>query len=536
MGLPLLLTADGHRRQALDGLDRHPDHADHELARTARRRRRAGIRGSATSSSRASSSSRTRPARAWTSTPSSRSCGCRSTARSAATSRATSTSTSTTTCGWSRVTTRRRAASTPAAWARSTTSSRTSSRPSAPRARPAGTFTLTFKGQTTAPLPFDATAAQIDTALEALSTVGANQRPGHRRAGQLGDGDDQRLLPARAAAGRSAAADRRRRRPDRRDARDRDGAGGRLVPASVRRRPPWRAEHERPARQGPADQGQGRQTSPPRTPTRPTSAPVARTRSPPGTCSRSTAGAPQEKTRAEVYAMGFRNPFRIQVDENDVAYVSDYSPDSRPNVRGRGPAGTGRYEIVRKPSNYGWPVCYKRDLGFNKWSHHEWPASTALTPAPNPNSQGVPATATPELVAHCGGATIPNTSRWNLEGGPSVEPGLRARSRPSPIRTSGTPTTTTRRRQPLGTPCAAYFQLTPGPSAPGSQHRVPAAVPGARGRRRRPARHRQVQLRPEQPEPEEVPAVLRRLRDPRRVHPRHAARGASSTRRTASTR
>src|ERR1700742_4508233 len=37
-----------------------------------------------------------------------------------------------------------------------------------------GTFTLTFDGQTTAPLPFNATAAQVDTALEALSNVGAN--------------------------------------------------------------------------------------------------------------------------------------------------------------------------------------------------------------------------------------------------------------------------------------------------------------------------------------------------------------------------
>ena len=37
-----------------------------------------------------------------------------------------------------------------------------------------GTFTLTFKGQTTAPIPFNATGAQIDAALEALSTVGAN--------------------------------------------------------------------------------------------------------------------------------------------------------------------------------------------------------------------------------------------------------------------------------------------------------------------------------------------------------------------------
>ena len=52
-------------------------------------------------------------------------------------------------------------------------------------------------------------------------------------------------------------------------------------------------------------------------------------------------GAPQPKTRPEVYAMGFRNPFRIQVDENDVAYVSDYSPDSQTPQQFRGPAGHG---------------------------------------------------------------------------------------------------------------------------------------------------------------------------------------------------
>ena len=46
--------------------------------------------------------------------------------------------------------------------------------------------------------------------------------------------------------------------PHRCDAGDRHGAGGRLVPAPVRRRPPRRAEHQRPARQDAADQGQGR--------------------------------------------------------------------------------------------------------------------------------------------------------------------------------------------------------------------------------------------------------------------------------------
>src|SRR5260221_780463 len=36
-----------------------------------------------------------------------------------------------------------------------------------------GTFTLTFNGQTTGPLGFNATAAQVQTALQGLSTIGA---------------------------------------------------------------------------------------------------------------------------------------------------------------------------------------------------------------------------------------------------------------------------------------------------------------------------------------------------------------------------
>jgi hypothetical protein len=36
-----------------------------------------------------------------------------------------------------------------------------------------GTFTLSFNGQTTTPLDFDATAAEVDAALEALSTIDA---------------------------------------------------------------------------------------------------------------------------------------------------------------------------------------------------------------------------------------------------------------------------------------------------------------------------------------------------------------------------
>ena len=56
--------------------------------------------------------------------------------------------------------------------------------------------------------------------------------------------------------------------------------------------------------------------------------------------------------------MGFRNPFRIQVDSKGIAYITDYSPDSQIPQTFRGPQGTGRVEIVRAPSNYAWPLCY----------------------------------------------------------------------------------------------------------------------------------------------------------------------------------
>ena len=47
-----------------------------------------------------------------------------------------------------------------------------------------GTFTLTFNGQTTAPLPFNATAAQIEAALRRAQQHRHRQRPGHRRPGE----------------------------------------------------------------------------------------------------------------------------------------------------------------------------------------------------------------------------------------------------------------------------------------------------------------------------------------------------------------
>ncbi|MFF0724376.1 PQQ-dependent sugar dehydrogenase [Streptomyces sp. NPDC004134] len=63
-------------------------------------------------------------------------------------------------------------------------------------------------------------------------------------------------------------------------------------------------------------------------------------------------------TRPEIYAMGFRNPFRMSVDKKTgVVYVGDYGPDAGTASRTRGPAGQVEFARVTGPGNYGWPYC-----------------------------------------------------------------------------------------------------------------------------------------------------------------------------------
>ena len=69
-------------------------------------------------------------------------------------------------------------------------------------------------------------------------------------------------------------------------------------------------------------------------------------------------GRNQALTRPEIYAMGFRNPFRFAVDRvSGNVYLGDYSPDAQAADPARGPEGIGRWMIVRGGENYGWPFC-----------------------------------------------------------------------------------------------------------------------------------------------------------------------------------
>lgn len=71
------------------------------------------------------------------------------------------------------------------------------------------------------------------------------------------------------------------------------------------------------------------------------------------------------RTRPEIYAMGLRNPFRFSVDRrSNVVYLADYSPDAIDPSPERGPAGQGKWTIIRKPGNYGWPYCATAQLPY----------------------------------------------------------------------------------------------------------------------------------------------------------------------------
>ena len=76
-----------------------------------------------------------------------------------------------------------------------------------------GTFTLTFNGQTTAPIAYNATAAQIDAALEALSNIGADEI--QTSGGPVNTANVNVFFRRANAADRPGADHRQRRGPDR---------------------------------------------------------------------------------------------------------------------------------------------------------------------------------------------------------------------------------------------------------------------------------------------------------------------------------
>ena len=95
-------------------------------------------------------------------------------------------------------------------------------------------------------------------------------------------------------------------------------------------------------------------------PTRPASGRPTRSRT--ATCSRP--GTAQ--TLPEIYAMGFRNPFRIHVDqETGWVLMGDYGPDAGSTNPTRGPQGSVEFNVVKEPGFYGWPYCVRENVPYH---------------------------------------------------------------------------------------------------------------------------------------------------------------------------
>uniref|UniRef100_UPI00036D779F RICIN domain-containing protein n=1 Tax=Catelliglobosispora koreensis TaxID=129052 RepID=UPI00036D779F len=65
------------------------------------------------------------------------------------------------------------------------------------------------------------------------------------------------------------------------------------------------------------------------------------------------------QTKPEIYAMGFRNPFRFDVDQQTGwLNVADYGPDRGCCTTNRGPEGLVELNVIKQAGNFGWPFCH----------------------------------------------------------------------------------------------------------------------------------------------------------------------------------
>jgi len=84
-------------------------------------------------------------------------------------------------------------------------------------------------------------------------------------------------------------------------------------------------------------------------------------------------------TRPEIYAMGFRNPFRMAVDRaTGAVYLGDYGPDAGTSSPTRGPSGTVSFERITQPGFYGWPYCSNYNAPYIDFTFPSGPSGAAF--------------------------------------------------------------------------------------------------------------------------------------------------------------
>jgi len=80
-------------------------------------------------------------------------------------------------------------------------------------------------------------------------------------------------------------------------------------------------------------------------------------------------------TRPEIYAMGFRNPFRMSVDKpTGIVYLGDYGPDAGAADPARGPGGQVEFDRITGPGFYGWPYCTGNNSANETYNEFTFPS------------------------------------------------------------------------------------------------------------------------------------------------------------------
>ncbi|MFC7308177.1 carbohydrate-binding protein [Streptomyces monticola] len=81
------------------------------------------------------------------------------------------------------------------------------------------------------------------------------------------------------------------------------------------------------------------------------------------------------RTRPEIYAMGFRNPFRMSVDKaTGIVYLGDYGPDAGSTNPNRGPNGQVEFDRITGPGNHGWPYCTGTNTAAETYNRYSFPS------------------------------------------------------------------------------------------------------------------------------------------------------------------
>ncbi|WP_170179090.1 OmpL47-type beta-barrel domain-containing protein [Solirubrobacter pauli] len=113
------------------------------------------------------------------------------------------------------------------------------------------------------------------------------------------------------------------------------------------------------------------------------------------------------KTRPEIYAMGFRQPFTLHTDPKNPGVVGagEYCHDNSSNAANRSPAGTCEWDLLNKPGNHGWPMCVGNNSAAN--SMFKWNYATG-------SSTG--------QQYDCNQTSLPSDIRWAPSGQTPVEP------------------------------------------------------------------------------------------------------------------